>query len=470
MDITFLKSNTKNHFIWQISILSRYGKVSDTALLPRLWYGTIPDMSSFDSTPSMPCSAADLPHLWLPYSQMKTAPFPVEASQTQGSTITLKDGTGLIDGVGAWWTACHGYNHPHLQHALIEQAQRMPHVMFGGMVHEPAQTLATRLATHLPGDLERVFFTDSGSVAMEVATKMAVQYHLNRGASNRHKLLSFRGGYHGDTLGMMAICDPEEGMHSLFGEALPQQILADLPTTQGRLSALEQLLDQRGHEIAAMVAEPLVQGAGGMVFHSPETLQHLRRLCDSHGVLLILDEVFTGFGRTGTFFACEQAGIVPDIVALSKALTGGTMPLAATVARTHVFEAFLSDDPQHALMHGPTFMANPLACAVANASLDLFEREPRLEQVHHISQQLTTELAPCRSLPGVRDVRVKGAIGVVELDELNDAPALNQAFLKEGVWIRPFRKIVYLTPAFTITPDELSRLTHALYRVLKARS
>ncbi|WP_018980738.1 adenosylmethionine--8-amino-7-oxononanoate transaminase [Saccharibacter floricola] len=418
----------------------------------------------------MPHSAAHLPHLWLPYSQMKTAPYPVEAIQTDGSTITLHDGRQLIDGVASWWTACHGYNHPHLRCAITEQAQRMPHIMLGGMVHEPALTLASRLSSLLPGDLERVFFTDSGSVAMEVACKIAVQFHLNRGTPNRHKLLSFRGGYHGDTLGMMAICDPEEGMHSLFGDALPRQVLADLPTTSAYLAELEQLLEKRGHEIAAMITEPLVQGAGGMVFHTPQTLRHLRRLCDQHGILLIIDEVFTGFGRTGHLFASEEAGIVPDIVALSKALTGGTLPLAATIARKSIFEAFLSDNPLHALMHGPTFMANPLACAVANASLDLFEREPRLEQVHAIAQQLEHELVPCRTLPGVRDVRVKGAIGVVELDQLDDAPALNRAFLDEAVWIRPFRRIVYLTPAFTITPDELSRLTGAIYRVLKARS
>ncbi|MXV36772.1 MULTISPECIES: adenosylmethionine--8-amino-7-oxononanoate transaminase [unclassified Saccharibacter] len=415
-------------------------------------------------------SAAHLPHLWLPYSQMKTAPYPVEATRTEGSTITLRDGRQLIDGIASWWTACHGYNHPHLRCAITEQTQRMPHIMLGGMVHEPALTLASRLSTLLPGDLDRVFFTDSGSVAMEVACKIAVQFHLNRGTPNRHKLLSFRGGYHGDTLGMMAICDPEEGMHSLFGDALPRQVLADLPTTPEHLAELEQLLEKRGHEIAAMITEPLVQGAGGMVFHTPQTLRHLRRLCDQHGILLIIDEVFTGFGRTGRLFASEEAGIVPDIVALSKALTGGTLPLAATIARTSVFEAFLSDNPLHALMHGPTFMANPLACAVANASLDLFEQEPRLEQVHAIAQQLEQELAPCRNLPGVRDVRVKGAIGVIELDQLDDAPALNRAFLDEAVWIRPFRRIIYLTPAFTITPDELSRLTGAIYRVLKARS
>ncbi|MBS1028985.1 adenosylmethionine--8-amino-7-oxononanoate transaminase [Gluconobacter albidus] len=417
--------------------------------------------------PSASHTAADLPHLWLPYTQMQTAPFPVKAVRTSGSRITLADGRELVDGVAAWWTACHGYSHPHIHEALVHQAGQMPHVMFGGMVHEPAIRLAARLAAMLPGDLERVFFTDSGSVAMEVAIKMAVQYHINRGTEGRTKILSFRGGYHGDTLGMMSICDPEEGMHSLFAGVLPEQVLADLPVDADSLARLEALLAERGDSIAAMVTEPLVQGAGGMLFHDPEVLQCLRELCDQHGILLILDEIFTGFGRTGTMFACEQAGIVPDIVALSKALTGGTMALAATVARRHVFEAFLSDSAGHALMHGPTFMANPLACAVANASLDLFESEPRLEQVAAISAQLARELEPCRTLPGVKDVRVLGAIGVVELETLDDPDALRRAFVERGVWIRPFRNIVYLTPAFTITPEELTRLTTAIVNVLR---
>ncbi|EHH68238.1 adenosylmethionine--8-amino-7-oxononanoate transaminase [Gluconobacter morbifer] len=414
--------------------------------------------------------AADLPHLWLPYSQMETAPFPLEAVRTSGSRITLADGRDLIDGVSAWWTACHGYNHPHLHEALIRQAAAMPHVMFGGMVHEPARRLAERLADLLPGDLERTFFTDSGSVAMEVAVKMAVQYHLNRGVTGRTKMLSFRGGYHGDTLGMMSICDPEEGMHSLFADVLPQQILADLPVDDTSTTALEAQLKERGNDIAAIITEPLVQGAGGMVFHDPDVLRRLREMCDRHGILLILDEIFTGFGRTGSMFACEAAGIVPDIVALSKALTGGTMALAATVARRTVFEAFLSPDPGRALMHGPTFMANPLACAVANASLDLFETEPRLEQVAAIETQLRRELEPCRDLPGVRDVRVLGAIGVVELDILEDADALRRAFAERGVWIRPFRRIVYLTPAFTIAPEDLSVLTGTIVDVLRERA
>ncbi|WP_249197977.1 adenosylmethionine--8-amino-7-oxononanoate transaminase [Gluconobacter wancherniae] len=415
-------------------------------------------------------NAADMPHLWLPYSQMQTAPFPVEATRTQGSRITLADGRELTDGVAAWWTACHGYNHPHLQQALIHQAATMPHVMFGGMVHAPARTLAARLAALLPGDLERVFFTDSGSVAMEVALKMAVQFHINSGTHGRTRMLSFRGGYHGDTLGMMSICDPEEGMHSLFAGVFPEQILADLPLDEQSTADLDALLAERGSEIAAVITEPLVQGAGGMLFHAPDVLQTLRALCDRHGILLIVDEIFTGFGRTGTMFACEKAGIVPDIVALSKALTGGTMALAATVARRHVFEKFLSDDADRALMHGPTFMANPLACAVANASLDLFEQEPRLKQVAAIEDQLRRELAPCRAIPGVRDVRVMGAIGVVELDKIEDADALRRAFVDRGTWVRPFRRIVYLTPAFTITTEELSTLTGAIVDILKARA
>lgn len=436
-------------------------------------------------SPSSAChpaapKAADLPHLWLPYCQMQTAPWPVEACKTAGSFITLENGQRLVDGIASWWTACHGYNHPHLLKALTEQAALMPHVMFGGMIHNPARQLARRLANALPGTLNHVFFTDSGSVAMEVAVKMALQYHLNKGRKERHKLLAFRGGYHGDTMGMMAICDPEEGMHRLFGAALPQQIIADLPDTPGAMQVLEDLLARKHTEIAAMIIEPLVQGAGGMRFHMPDLLCRLRHLCDQYGILLIFDEVFTGFGRTGHFFACQsmaessgkpaskqrQEEITPDIIALSKALTGGITALAATIARDAVFEAFLSDHPHHALMHGPTFMANPLACAVANASLDLFEAEPRLAQIQEIETQLRQELSRCAGLPHIQDVRVMGAIGVVELDKINDPHRLNREFLAENVWIRPFGNIVYLTPAFTIGSESLSVLTNAICHVL----
>ncbi len=404
--------------------------------------------------------------LWLPYSQMKTAMPPLRAAATEGSRITLDDGRVLIDAVASWWTACHGYNHPHIAQAVAAQLARMPHVMFGGLVHEPAERLAARLAALLPGDLERVFFSDSGSVAVEVAIKMAIQYWLNRGIRDRHRLVAFRGGYHGDTIAAMSVCDPEEGMHSLFAGALPSHHILTLPTDEASHAALDGFLSRHAAEIAAILAEPLVQGAGGMRFHDAATLRRLRESADRHGILLILDEVFTGFGRTGTMFACEQAGIVPDIIALSKALTGGTMGLAATVARRHVFEAFWSDDPLHALMHGPTFMANPLACAAANASLDLFERHDRLGEVAAIAAQMAAELEPCRSLPGVRDVRVRGAIGVVQLDAAPDLDRLKRRLVAAGVWVRPFRDIVYLTPALTIAPAALSHLTRAIHAVL----
>ncbi len=405
--------------------------------------------------------------LWLPYTQMKSGAAPLQAAGTGGSRIRLSDGRVLVDGIASWWTACHGYNHPHIADAVRRQLDTMPHVMFGGLVHEPALALAERLVALLPGDLERVFFSDSGSVSVEVAIKMAMQYWLNRGVRSRHRLLAFRGGYHGDTLATMAVCDPEEGMHSLFAGVLPQHHVVALPRDPEGVAEFDRFLAEHADRLAAILVEPLVQGAGGMVFHDPGVLRHLREAADRHGLLLILDEVFTGFGRTGTMFACEQAGIVPDIITLSKALTGGTMGLAATVARRHVFEAFWSDDPLCALMHGPTFMANPLACAAALASLDLFASEDRLGQVAAIERQLAQELAPCAALPGVRDVRVHGAIGVVQLDRPPaDMNGLKRRLVEKGVWVRPFRDIVYLTPAFTIEPADLSHLTHAIRTVL----
>ena len=409
---------------------------------------------------------AGFPHVWLPYAQMKRTPPPLPVVSTSGTRIRLADGRELVDGIASWWTACHGYNHPHIRAAVARQLEAMPHVMFGGLANEPALTLARRLASMLPGDLERVFFTDSGSVSVEVAMKMAAQYRLNRGERGRTKVLAFRGGYHGDTLGTMAVCDPEEGMHSLFAGLLPEHVIADLPVDETSTAAFEATLAAHAHELTAILTEPLVQGAGGMRFHDASVLRTLRDAADRHGLLLILDEIFTGFGRTGTMFACEAAGIVPDIVTLSKALTGGTMALAATVARRHVFEAFWSDDPMHALMHGPTYMANPLACAAANASLDLFEAEPRLEQAAAIGTALEEGLEPCRGLPGVVDVRVMGAIGVVQLDRIGDLNALKARLVAEGVWVRPFRDIVYLTPALTIDGDDLARLTGAVVRVV----
>ncbi len=407
-----------------------------------------------------------LEHVWLPYAQMKTMRPPLPVTRTQGCRIVLADGRELIDGIASWWTACHGYNHPHIRQAVERQLAAMPHVMFGGLVHEQGLTLARRLAGMLPGDLDRVFFSESGSVAVEIALKMAVQYWRNRDEPSRTKFVAFRGGYHGDTTGAMAVSDLDAGMHDAFRGALPEHFILDLPATKSGEAALSGFLQIHGEQIAAIIVEPLVQGAGGMKFHDAGVLTRLRALTDRHGVLLIFDEIFTGFGRTGTMFACEAANVVPDIVTLSKALTGGTLPLAATVARKHVFEAFWSDDPKRALMHGPTYMANALACAAANASLDVFEREPRLKQVAAISEQMTRELAPCRGMKGVGDVRVMGAIGVVEMARIADLGALRARFVEEGVFIRPFGDVIYLTPSFTIGAEELSKLTGAIVKVV----
>ncbi|MEX2615836.1 MAG: adenosylmethionine--8-amino-7-oxononanoate transaminase [Alphaproteobacteria bacterium] len=397
---------------------------------------------------------------------MKTALPPLQVASTDGVQITLADGRRLVDGVSSWWTACHGYNHPHIRAAVQHQLAVMPHVMFGGLVHEPACRLAHRLAALLPGDLNRVFFSDSGSVSVEIAMKMALQYWINGGESGRRKFIAFGGAYHGDTIGAMSVCDPEEGMHALFRGLVPEQHVIPLPRADSDFAAFDSFLVRHAGECAAIIMEPLVQGAGGMKFHSPEILAAISRRARDHDLLFILDEIMTGFGRTGSMFACEQADIVPDIMTLSKALTGGTMALAATVATDRVFDAFLSDDSGAALMHGPTFMANPLACAAANASLDLFETEPRLAQVAKIEAHLETALEPCRGLPGVIDVRVKGAIGVVQLEDLKANDRLKARFVEEGVWIRPFGDIVYLMPPFVIGKDELTTLTRAVGTVL----
>jgi adenosylmethionine-8-amino-7-oxononanoate aminotransferase len=409
-----------------------------------------------------------LAHLWLPYAQMKTARGPLPVARTHGCRIVLADGRELIDGIASWWTACHGYNHPHIRQAVERQLAAMPHVMLGGLVHEQAVTLAGRLAALLPGDLDHVFFSDSGSVAVEVAMKMAVQFWLNRGVRSRKRFLAFRHAYHGDTTGAMAVCDPDDSMHAQFSGLLPEHHVVDLPQDEASNEAFARVLERHADELAGIIVEPLVQGAGGMRFHDTAVLRRLRQAADRYQLLLIFDEVFTGFGRTGSLFACEAAGVVPDIIALSKALTGGTLPLAATVASRKVFDAFWSDDPSHALMHGPTYMANALGCAAANASLDLFEWEPRLQQVANIARSLELGLARCRGLPRVRDVRVKGAIGVVELDCIDDLDGLRARFVEEGVFIRPFGSIVYLTPSFTIELDELATLTRAIGKVISS--
>lgn len=405
-------------------------------------------------------------HLWMPYTQMKTTSAPLPVVRTDGVRLYLDDGRELIDGTSSWWTAAHGYNHPHIRQAVVKQLEAMPHVMLGGLVHEPACTLARRLAEMTPGDLGHVFFCESGSVSVEIAMKMAVQYWINQGQKGRTRFVSFRGGYHGDTLATMSICDPDEGMHSLFKGAIAEQLLTDLPSTPEKAEAFDRFLTDHAREIAAVITEPLVQGAGGMRFHDVETLREMRAACDRHGVLLIVDEIFTGFGRLGSMFACDQAGIVPDIMTLSKALTGGTMALACAIAREHVFQAFWGDEPGMALMHGPTYMGNPLACAAANASLDLFASEPRLEQARAIEAQLKTGLEAARGLSGVVDVRVKGAIGVIELEKINDLNGLKRRFVEAGVWIRPFGNIVYTTPPLVIDAGDLEKLTSAMVGVV----
>ena len=411
-----------------------------------------------------------LDHIWLPYTQMATAPTPLSVVATEGVRIHLADGRKLIDGISSWWTACHGYNHPHIRAAVEQQFATLPHVMFAGLVHEPALRLAQRLAKLLPGDLDRVFFTESGSVAVEVALKMAIQYWRNKGQPEKQRIVYFRHAYHGDTFATMALCDPEEGMHALFAGSMPDQIMAELPSDEAMRRAFDLLLETHGERLAAVIIEPLVQGAGGMKVHETQTLAFVAEACRRHEVLLIADEIMTGFGRSGRMFACEEAGITPDIICLSKALTGGTLPLAASVARRHVFEAFLSDDPAAALMHGPTYMANALACAAANASLDLFESEPRLQQVAAIEIQVREELAPCRKLAGVIDVRVKGAIGAVELSGTIELDVLRRRFAELGVWVRPFGKVVYLMPPFVISAEDLTTLTAAVCQVLTERA
>jgi len=407
------------------------------------------------------------PHLWLPYSQMQTVPSPQTVTRTEGVHIYLQDGRCLVDGTSSWWTACHGYNHPHIAAAVAAQLEQLPHVMLGGLVHAPVLDLSHRLAALLPGDLDYVFFSESGSVSVEIAMKMAVQFWINQGVQGRTRFLSFQHAYHGDTFAAMSICDPGKGMHRLLSGVLAEQLVVTLPRAAEEFAEFEQILAEHADGLAAIIVEPLVQAAAGMKFHEPEVLSRITEIASRYDLLVIFDEITTGFGRTGTMFACEQAVVVPDIMTLSKALTGGTLPLAATIARRHVYESFLSDSIDQALVHGPTYCGNPMGCAAANASLDLFESEPRLEQVAVIETGLEEGLAPCRELTHVRDVRVKGAIGVVQLDRVPNLNAMRQRFLEEGVWLRPFEDVVYLMPPLVIGAEELDELIQAVNRVVK---
>lgn len=404
-----------------------------------------------------------LAHIWLPYTQMQIAPKPQTVARTQGCRITLEDGSELIDGIASWWTACHGYNHPYIKTAIEKQLSVMPHIMFGGLVHEGALTLAKRLCA-MTG-MDRAFFADSGSVSVEVALKMALQYWKNQGKPNKDRFICFKDGYHGDTLGAMSVSDPDS-MHKAFRNSTIKQYVISIPSDEYSFAEFDSLLAGVQGNIAGLIIEPLVQGAGGMKFHAADVLAEIHRIARKYGIIFIADEIATGFGRTGTMFAINEAGITPDILCLGKALTGGTLTLAATLTTKEIFAGFLSDNPDFAFMHGPTYMANPLACAAANASLDLFEKEPRMQQVEMIERQLTKELAACEDLPGVIDVRVKGAIGVVQMATEVDKYALREAFIKHGCWIRPFGDIIYLMPSFTISPQELTQLTHSIADVL----
>ena len=413
----------------------------------------------------------DHAHVWHPYAPPVADPlYAVESAR--GVRLRLADGRELIDGMSSWWSAIHGYRHPHIEAGVREQLERLPHVMFGGLTHEPAIRLCERLVALAPAHLERVFLCDSGSVAVEVAIKVAFQYWLSRGMPQRRRLLTVRGGYHGDTFATMAVCDPVNGMHEFFREVLPEHLFAERPPCryeerfeERHIGDLKRLLAAHCNEIAAVILEPIVQGAGGMWFYAPGYLRRLRELCHQHDVLLILDEIATGFGRSGEMFGADHAGVMPDILCVGKALTGGTLSLAATLVATPLADAIASGEPG-ALMHGPTFMANPLACAAANASLDLLEREPWQERVKQIETGLREGLEACREAPGVADVRVLGAIGVVELEEPVDMQKLQPAFVERGVWVRPFGCLVYLMPPYITSQEDLATLTGAIRAVL----
>lgn len=405
-------------------------------------------------------------HIWLPYTQMHYGRVPLPIVGAQGCTLKLADGRTLIDGVASWWSMCHGYQYAPIVNAIAQQAKTLSHVMFAGLAHEGAYALATRLAARAPGNLNRVFFAESGSVAVEVALKMALQYWRNQGNTKRNKFVCFRHSYHGDTVGAMSVSG-RSSFNAAYDSLTLKNYVFDIPHDEYSFAEFADTIGAVQSQVAAIIIEPLVQCAGGFKFFPADILSEIRRICDHHGILLIVDEIATGFGRLGTMFACEEAAITPDIMCVGKALTGGHIALAATLATEHVFEAFLGESLEKALMHGPTFMANPLACAAALASLDAFENEPRLAQVEAIETTLQRDLAGLRSHKRVRDVRVKGALGVVEMEiSIAEIFALREAFVTRGVWLRPYGDTLYFMPPLTISAGELGKLISATYDVL----
>ncbi len=410
--------------------------------------------------------------LWHPYSSFGSDLPLYPVLSASGVYIKLADGRRLVDGMSSWWSAIHGYNHPKMNHAVSEQLKHMSHIMFGGLTHQPAIDLASKLVEITPESLKTVFFVDSGSVAVEVAIKMAIQYWYAKKQANKQKVLSIRHAYHGDTFAAMSVSDPDNGMHSLFSKALVQQFIADAPECtfeqaclESDLISIQKQLKANHQSIAAVILEPIVQGAGGMRFYSAEYLTKVRELCNKNNVLLILDEIATGFGRTGKLFACEHANIEPDILCLGKALTGGYMTLAATLTNTDVAQTINQGEPG-LFMHGPTFMANPLACSAGLASIEILLDSPWQQKIKKIERFLKQGLEPCRRLAPVKDVRVLGAIGVVELHKPVDIKSIQPQLVEQGVWIRPFNHLIYLMPPYIINTDELNILIQAIYTVI----